>query len=293
MFVPLLWIKEAMVGLFRNFWWNIAAFVLTFVCLVGFSMSFVAGNNAEHFSKIINEKLTIQMDIKDGAVNYSEIKEELLSDSRVKEVQFVSKDEAYKMMEKEMGEASSILEIFEENIFLAQFIIHLYEPENIEAVAKEIENKPYAENVLYGKEYAETLLAFTSKFKKVGLYVTIGSGMFVVFLVMLAIKMNIEQRKDEIKIKQLIGSGMMTIKMPFVLEALFLMGTASIVTYFVFIYLYEQAELYFQNKLSNNDFEILSSVVVKEELMLPLFGLALALGLFGSLISTNRKLKRI
>lgn len=293
MFVPLLWIKEALVGLFRNFWWNVSAFVLTFICLIGFSLSYVAGDNAEHLSSVINEKLTIQVDVKDNVTNYSEIQVSLLSDERVEKVEFISKDEAYQIMSKEMGEDSAVLEIFEENIFPAQFIVHLHSPEQVEAVAEVIEGQDFAGKVLFGKEYAETLLSFTDRFKTAGLYVTIGSALFVIFVVMLAIKMNIEQRKDEIKIKQLIGAGMLTIKMPFILETMILMVAASTAAYFGFVYVYEQAETYFREKLANQDLQLLDVVIVQEELLLPLFGLALILGFLGSVLSTNRKLKRL
>lgn len=293
MFVPLLWVKEAFVGLFRNFWWNLAAFVLTFVCLMGFSLSFIAGNNAEHVSNVINEKLTIQVDIKEEVTNYSELRKDILADSRVEAVEFISKEETHEMMVKEMGEDAAVLEIFDGNIFLAQFVVHLYEPAQVESVAKMLEKKDYANKVLYGKEYAKTLLSFTSKFETAGMYVTIASGLTVIFLVMLAIKMNIEQRKDEIKIKQLIGSSMLTIKAPFILEALLLMGAASTATYYAFIYLYERIESYVQQKFVNEDLQLLSSVIVREDLIIPLFGLALALGFLGSLLSTTRKLKRI
>lgn len=294
MFIFLLWFKEAFLGLVKNFWWNSVAFLMSLVCLLAFSLAFVSGNTAEYFSTKLNERLEIQVDIAEGYTVYNDYKNALLENSEVSEITFISKTEAEQRMIEEMGEDSTVLEIFNgENIFPAQFIVKVHDAKDIEVVAKKIEKLNFADNVLYGKEYIDTLLNITSKVKKAGYYVTIGGAVFVIFLVMWVIRMNIEQRKEEIGIKQLIGSSFFTIRMPFVLEALLLMGAASTATYYIFSSLYKEFVTYINQELPMSSLALIDISLVQDNLMAPLFGLALLLGLFGSVFATNRHLKRV
>lgn len=291
MFVPLLWIKEALMGLFRNFWWNAVAFIMSFVCLVAFVISFSAGTNAEYFSTLLNERLEVQIDVKEEVSEYSLINERISNDQRVESITFVSKDEAMKKMKEEMGEDSTVLEIFEENIFPAQFIVKMKNAEDIESFAAELEKEAFTDRVIYGKTYIERLLNFTDKFKQGGFYITAIGSVFVIFLVMFIIRMNVEQRKDEIRIKQLFGSSTLTVRMPFVIEALFVMLLASISTYYSFGYLYGELGEFLQREIPY--ISIIELIEMKENIVYPLFGLALGLGFFGSVLASNKHLKRI
>jgi cell division transport system permease protein len=294
MFVSLLWFKEAFVGLYRNIWWNAVAFLMSLVCLLAFSMAFVAGHTADYFSSKLNERLEIQVNIKDKFTNYDEIKNKLLQDERVNEVTFVSKDEAQKQMIKEMGKDATVLQIFNgQNIFPAEFIVKVKDANKIQSVSQDIQKMQFADKVLYGKEYIDKLLSITSKVKTFGYYATIGGSIFVVFLVMWVIRMNIEQRKKEISIKQLIGSGNFTIRMPFVLEAIMLMAVSSLATFYLFTNLYKQFTTYLNRELPISNLALIDVHTVQHSLMMPLFLLALALGIFGSVFATSKHLKRI
>lgn len=290
MYVWLLWIKEAFVGLFRNFWWNSIAFGLSLVCLIAFLFSYSAGKNAEHFSTLLNERMEIQVDLKENVVNYEEIEKVLLSDTRVKEVNFVSKEEAIEIVRTEMGSDADVLDLFEENIFPARFIVSLNNVEEIALLANDIEKMGISERVLYGEQFLDRLLQITDNIKKLGFLATIIGSIFTIFLVMVAIRMNIEQRREEIRIKKLIGSGSLTIRMPFVLEALFLMMIASLSSFFLFSYLYIRIEEFISSQIPY--LTMLDDKIMLETLTLPLFGLALTIGFFGSFISTNRNVKK-
>jgi len=292
MFVFLLWIKEAFTGIIRNFWWNSVAVLMSLICLLFFSISYISGNTAEHFSERLNQRLEIQVDISDNNTNYGEIKEEVLEDNRISNIEFVSKDDAQRNMIKEMGKDSDVLKIFNgENIFPAQFIIKVKNPEDIESVANNLSKSPYFEKVLYGKEYIDKLLQITGKLKKVGYYITIAGAVFVVLLVVWVIRMNIEQRKDEISIKQLIGASSMTIRMPFLIESLLLMWISSIAAYYIFLKLYTTFISYVTNELPMSSLTFLDVSTVQSQVTLPLFGLAGVIGLLGSIVATTKHLK--
>lgn len=292
MFVFLLWFKEAAKGVLRNFWWNTVAFSLSLICLFAFAVFYSAGDNAEYFSEQLNDKLEITVNVNENVTNYSEIKERLSSDERVSQVEFVSKEQAQTKMETEMGEDTQVLEIFDgKTIMPAQFIVKLHNAEEIETLAKDIQNRIYSDRVLYGKEYIDTLLDVSAKFKEYGLYASLLGALFVITIVMFVIRMNIEQRKEEIKIKGLIGSSMFTIRMPFILEAIALMGASSVAVYFLFSNLYQKLNVFILEQLPM--VEILSLAEMQESLLIPLFGTAAILGIFGSVFATNKHLKRV
>lgn len=292
MFVFLLWIKEAFTGIMRNFWWNSVAVLMALICLLFFAISYISGNTAEQFSERLNQRLEIQVDIAGNNTEYSEIKKEILKDNRISSIEFISKDDAQRNMIKEMGKDSDVLKIFNgENIFPAQFVIKVKNPEDIESVANNLSKSSYFEKVLYGKEYIDKLLKITSKIKKVGYYVTIAGAIFVVLLVVWVIRMNIEQRKDEISIKQLIGASSITIRMPFLIESLLLMWISSLAAYYIFSKLYTTFISYITKELPMSSLTFLDISTVQSQIFLPLFGLAGIIGLLGSVVATTKHLK--
>ncbi len=292
MFVILLWIKEAIVGLGRNIWWNAVAITLSFICLLFFSIAYISGNTAEQFSKQINQKLEIQLDIADENTNYSEIQEQLRKDERISDITFISKEEAQKKMIKEMGKDADILKIFNgENIFPAQFIVKVKNPNDIEKVANDLNKNTSFTKVLYGKEYVDKLLQITEKVKSIGYYVTVIGAVFVVLLIFWIIRMNIEQRKEEIAIKKLIGAGSLTIKMPFLIESMSIMGISSLITYFVFVKGYNEFLTRINDGLPFSANSFFSIGEVQQLISLPLFGVAFIIGLIASILATTKHLR--
>lgn len=289
----ILWIKEAFIGFFRNLGWNIAALFLSVFCLLGFCVSFIAGENADHLAKILGDKVEIQVDILETVevLEHQSIMKKIETLSEVKEVTYISKEDMYEKVRVEMGEDADILEVLDANPFTARMIVKMDKPEQVELVAKEIESWNITSNIQFGEGYVERLLSITVAISKVGYLVTIIVGLATIYIVSSVIKFNIDQRKAEIKVKQLTGTGMFTIRFPFILEAMMITGLSSIIVYATFYFGYE--------KLMDNIREtvpympILEANIIIDSVSSWLFILAIAIGVIGSLLSTTRNLEKI
>lgn len=291
--LSLLWVREAFVGFFRNFGWNIAALFLAIFCLLGFSVSFVAGENAKFFAEELGDKLEIQVELAEN-VEKSEhvgIKERMLGLSQVKEVRYVSEEETFEKVKVDMGDDADILEVLDTNPFPAKFIIKLHEPDQVENVVQQVETWGISTNIQYGEGYIERLLNITEMISKVGYLITAIVALATIYIVSSVIKFNVDQRKEEIKIKQLTGTGMFTIRFPFVLEAMMITGISSIIVYASFYFGYESAMDYLKEMIPY--IPIVDPAYIVDSIMRWLLALALSIGLIGSLMSTSRNLKKI
>jgi len=280
--IVMLWLGDTLKGLIRNFWGNITAVLLTIACLTLFSLSFVAGLNAKNFANVLNDKIEISVDLKSSVTDYQKTKRQLAEIYEVAEVRYVSKDEAFKTMEKDMGDNAEVLHALGENPFPARFIVKVKDPKNIEDVVKKIEKMDIADKMQYGKEYVQDLIAFTKTVQKVGYLVTIAAAIFTIYIVANVMKYNIDKRKDELRIKRLTGAGMLTIRLPFILEALILTACSSLIVYQLFSWGYGKIEMMIRKTIMYAP--LLSKVDVLHELFYPLIGITLAIGFIGSII---------
>ncbi|QST03075.1 hypothetical protein IMZ31_21235 (plasmid) [Pontibacillus sp. ALD_SL1] len=287
-----LWVKEAFIGFFRNLGWNVSAIMISSVCMIFFLSSYVAGENASHFSKELGEKVEIRVDlltdISDG--EHAKIQKELEANSKVKSVTYVSKDEAYNKVRDQMGEDASVLDVLDTNPFPARFIIRLHNPEEVAVFANYVEGLGVAETVQYGEGYVEKMLTGTKVLSQIGYYFTAAFTLLALYIVGSVIKMNITQRKGEISIKKLTGSGMFTVRFPFVLEALIITGVASVLSYYFFVFAYEYAVKLLGDFIPY--IQLIELGTVTETLVYLLAGLSLLIGVLGSVTSTKQLLQK-
>lgn len=289
----LLWIREAFIGFFRNLGWNIAALFLSVFCLLGFSVSFVAGENAKFFAQQLGEKVEIQLDLLETVEEgqHATIIERIETLPQVKEISYISKEETYEKVQQDMGEDADILEVLDENPFSARLVIKLHTPDQVEQVASEIGTWDIASNIQYGEGYVEKLLSITDTVSKIGYLVTAIVALATVYIVSSVIKFNIDQRKQEIKVKQLTGTGIFTIRLPFLLEALIITGLSSLVVYSAFYFGYELVVQQITHMVPY--IPMIEPSYIVEGVSKWLFILAFGIGIVGSLLSTSRNLEKI
>lgn len=291
MYVFILWFKEAFQGLIKNFFWNIVVVFLSFLSLSAFIVTVISSSNLNSLTNNLNERLEIQVNIKEDYKDYNKYKYEIESLPYVREVTFVSADEALERFKKEVGEDYSVLEIFDgSNPLNAEFIVKVTDTNYIENVAKNIENMSFASEIFYGKEYIERILDVTKYINKISLIVTNIATFFVLVILFFTIKMNIEKRKEEMRIKYLIGSSFLTVRMPFFIETLFLTGFGGVASYYFVKWLYDKMLEFVGNGLPYFDlveFELLDTNILKS-LIIYIF----ALSLFANLLISNKKINK-
>lgn len=288
-----LWVKEAVIGFFRNFGWNVAALFLSIFCLLGFAVSFVAGESAEHLASELSKKVEVSVDLLSSIPKseHKSIVDKIQDLPEVSEIRYVSEEEAYQKVKEGMGKDADILEVLDENPFTARVIIKMQEPKDVEKVAHEIESWGVSEYVQYGEGYVEKILSVANTISKVGYIVTVVVGLATIYIVSSVIKFNINQRKDEIRVKQLTGTGIFTIRIPFLLEALMITLLSSLIVYGVFYFGY--GDVVETIKTTAPYIPMIEADTVIQGITKWIFVLAGGIGIVGSLLSTSRNLEKI
>ena len=159
----------------------------------------------------------------------SDLQSKLALDLRVKDVNFVSKEEALAIYKDATIDNPLLAELVNPSIFPASLEFSLTNLSFAEEVIGEIEKNPVVEQVAFtaslgGKTNVKDTV---SKLRAITTYVRIGGGVFAgillgtSFLVLVVIfSMRMATRRDEIEILDLIGATRKFIRKPIVIEAL-------------------------------------------------------------------------
>jgi cell division transport system permease protein len=152
----------------------------------------------------------------------------------VEAIVFISKDEAMKEFEKELGEDQSILESLEVNPLPASFSVTLKEGHkdqaHVQAFAERAAAMAGVEEVNYGKDFLERF----SLIARVFLYVDVVLGFIVilssVFIISNTVRLTILSRQKSIEILKLVGATNRFITTPFIIEGACQGGLASLIS---------------------------------------------------------------
>lgn len=228
----------------------------------------------------------------------------LTADTRIKDVKYVSKEEALDLYKKATSDNPLLAELVSPAIFPASLEFSVTDLKLAENVISEVKAEGVVAEVGFTANIGgeKSLSDVVSRLKSVSTYVRIGGIVFVAilavssFLVLLIIiSMRMTTRKGEIEILSLIGATPSFIRSPIVIEAVIysLIGTFSGWTLALILWLYVSPSVisYFgqipvipKEPLS---FFFLFAVILAVELLA-----GVVISLTGSLLAVSRSLKK-
>lgn len=235
--------------------------------------------------------------------NIASLQKKLETDSRVKDIRYVSKEQALSIYREATSNNPLLSELVSPKVFPASLEFSVAQLSFAEELIKEVEKQDAVEQVVFtaslgGQNELGNVIA---NLKRVTNYVRIGGSVILGFLLtsslivlLVIIGMRIASRRDEIETLQLMGATAGFIRTPFIFEGIFYAVIGSILGWItaVILILYSMPSLiaYF------GDIPVLPRDTLE---LLKLFGmilgaqivLALTLGTIGSLVSLRRYLK--
>jgi len=236
-------LKMAIVSFKRNGWLSVAATLIMGLTIFIISIFFILFYIFNSSIQIINEKMDISIYLKDK-IEMSEVellKTRLSGDSNVKEVKYISKEEALKIYREKNKDREKLLEAFseKENPLPASLEIKVYNPSKIDSLISILEEdtyKPIISKVSYheNKEIIKKLTSITSYVLKIGITLMVVFILIAILIVFNTIRMAIYARRDEIQIMQLVGATAWFIRGPFIIEAMFYGLIATVINFFIF-----------------------------------------------------------
>lgn len=283
---------EAMVSLRRNAWLAVASAgtVAIALLILGAALLIVLNTNsvATHLESQVEISVIVKKDLAQDQV--AELGNRLRGLAGVKDVDFVSKEQALQKIKENFSDRRGVLEAIKgQNPLPDVFRVKMQKPEQVKPAAREIETMFGVDKVKYGQGVVEKLFAITNWVRLAGSIIIGLLSLAAVFLIYTTIRLTVFARRKEINIMKYLGATNWFIKLPFVLEGLVIgllgAGVAVAILYFAYASLLETVSLSLPTLPLTRDWRQL--VLVFEGLL----GAGVLLGVSGSFIAVRRYLQ--
>jgi len=254
-------------GLFLLFYYNVQDFVQTMRESVQFSIYLKEESSRGEGS----EKSKLQ--------SIKTIEADLKNDTRITSFIYISKEEALETFNTTFQD-SALLERLGENPFPASFEVKVkpshQELEKMQVIIDHFKGMTEIEEVRYGSEWLNNLLTFLKFLKAVGLGIGAFLALTVTSNIANTIRLHFYNRREEIETMKLIGATHGFIKIPFVLEGIFMGGVSGVFS-LLFLFLgFEYSKDYLHS--------IVGAMGLNQGLQFLPVDILIGLTLFGSLL---------
>ncbi|MDQ8734000.1 permease-like cell division protein FtsX [Paenibacillus sp. LHD-38] len=295
-------LREGAKNIIRNGWMSFASMSSIFISLFILGIFLLLALNVNHMAAQIESQVQIRvfLQLNVDKAKITELQNKIGNLTEVRKVTFVSKAEGLELLRKNLGEDNKdLLDGYEneKNPLPDSFTVEVYEPQTIDAAAKQIEAINKADELIpiakvkYGQGTVETLFKITNAVRYIGIVVVVGLSVTAMFLISNTIKMTIIARRREIGIMKLVGATNSFIRWPFFIEGALIGIISSVITTIAVLLSYSQLVKITQMELS---LMMIKLVTLQESGLLTaalLIGLGTIIGVWGSTISIRKYLK--
>lgn len=290
------YIRDAGKSVIRNFSLSLASISCIAITLVVVAFSLVLSYNVENFTETIRKDVTMVIFLNKNAnkSDYSRIESLIRQTGNVEKLTFKSKQESAEETAKGNEVFETIVDSWtdETNPLLDSFELKVKDVDSIKETADYIENIDMVSSVNYGEEIVDQLITIFDVVNKISIGAVVALVVVTAFLITNTIKLAIYARKREIEIMRLVGASNISIKVPFVIEGLFLGFLGSIVPVIITIWGYTSLYDFFEGKLFGSSLVRLiepTPFVYLASLLLVIIGILV--GMFGSWQAVKKYLK--
>ncbi|QTA92936.1 cell division protein FtsX [Desulfonema magnum] len=218
--------KRAIQDILANRFLNtvtIISIALSVLIIGAFALFFINANAVINFwTKGIRIMAYLEPDIPDEKI--SEIKQKIQRTEGVRDVRFISKEDALELLRIQMKEQASLIDNLNENPLPNAFEIHgrtvIRNWEKFEALAQQIQSLPSVAEVEYGQKWLGKFINIFNLFRLTGYAMSCLFFMATVFFVANTIRLVLYSRHEEIEIMRLVGASESFIKDPFYIQSL-------------------------------------------------------------------------
>lgn len=294
--------RESLQNFRRNWVMSLGAVITIYLSLLLVGLSIATGIIVNDIVESVEEKVTIQIFVKDGAAteDVQALQAALSADSLVASVSYTTKEEALENFKEQMSETPEIFEQIEENPLPASLDIELNDPREVSLMVERIKanelfllvaDRPDSpeDSLKYGQQIVDKLFAFTRVVRIIEVVFVAMLAVVSLIFINNTIRLAIYARRKEIGIMRLVGASNWFIRTPFLMEGVIqaLLGAALAIGSIVAI----QAALIprLRETLPFMAVDLAGGTLVQLSLTLLLSGILI--GLVGSGLALRRYLK--
>ena len=248
-------IRDSIKSVFRNFSLSLASISCITITLIVVAVSIVLSYSVEKFTKLIEKDVTIVafIDNEKTDEDIKNIEKEILALDNITKSNVKFRDKMD--ISNEMMDSSDVFKGImqdwtkEESPIQNTYQIKVDDIEHIGNTAKELEKIEGITSVKYGAGMVEQMVNIFDTVRKICIIIVVALIVVTAFLIANTIKITIFSRKKEIEIMRLVGASNTNIKIPFIMEGLFLGILGSILPVVVTILGYTKIYEHFNGRL--------------------------------------------
>ncbi|MFJ7970472.1 permease-like cell division protein FtsX [Psychrobacillus sp. NPDC096389] len=284
--------RDSLKSISRNGWMTFASVsaVTVTLLLVGVFVMIMMNLNkiADDLERDVEIKVIVELTADETAI--TTLEKEIKNTSGVAEVQYSPKEEELNKLMLDFGEDLRLFE--QQNPLHNVFYAKAANPQETEQVAKRIESLDNTFEVKYGEGKIERLFSFLNTSRNVGLVLILALLFTAMFLISNTIRITIVARRRDIEIMKLVGATNWFIRIPFILEGMWLGLLGAIIPITLVTTLYYNIHKVVAPKLAQgNLFELLdfSPFIYQVNALILLMGVLI--GVWGSFMSVRKFLR--
>lgn len=282
-------------SILRNLSLSLASIICTSITLILVSVAIIISANVNEFTKEIEQEITMVVFVDRNATQeeIDNLQLTLKDVENVEEVTYKSKEEIKQEMMQESEAFETIMSKWtdETNPLQAEYVIKVSDVRLMSEVKESISGIEKVDNVNYGEDMVEQIVSVFDIVEKVSVAIILALIVVTIFLICNTIKLTIFSRKSEIEIMRLVGTSNTVIKLPFVIEGLFLGILGSIIPIIATIYAYVIANDKLGGYFITNLIKMINPFPFVIYLSLTLLLIGIVVGMFGSYRSVRKYLK--
>ena len=292
--------RDAIHGVFRNFSLSLASISCITITLIVVAVSLVLSANVENFSNSIRKDVTVVMFLRGDTTNADseKILNELKTIENIEEDSIVFKSKMESANELKEGDDAFATTVDswtdETNPLLDSYMFKVKDIEKIDETVSDVKNLPFSKdkinNINYGEDIVHKLVVVFKAIEKICIGAVVALILVTAFLIANTIKLAIYSRKREIEIMRLVGASNISIKVPFIIEGLFIGIFGSIIPILIVVFGYTTLFDFFGGELFTLA-TLVDPVPFVYMISLLLLGIGVAVGMLGSYQAVRKYLK--
>ncbi len=279
----------------KNKTMSAASITSVIAALLVIAIFFIIVLNVDYAASKLESQIEMMVYLQDNLSEtiVSSMASEIKTIDGVKEVQFISKDQALKDLNQKWGDNAYMLEGLEgDNPLPDSFKVTLIDPYKANMVSMSISSISNIERVVYGKDELEKLLNITYILRVASLAIIAVLVFISIFIISNTIKLTVYARRKEIGIMKYVGATDWFVRGPFIVEGMLLGIIGSFITTVLVGIVYYYISNFMKNLMIGMlTLNLMPFMDVMSSLALLLLVVGFVIGIIGSFLSVRKFLK--
>lgn len=246
-------VGDAFRSLKRNRTISLASIITVLITFVVLGVFLLMAQNANLAIGGIESKIELQVYLNDDIklIDQREIQVKLEEQPGVSDVQYESKEQAYKKFEETTKENKGMLQGYtlDKNPFPASYIVKIDDADEIENITETVQGLSGVESVENQQDLVKKISSIVSGLRVVGVILFTILIAVSIFLIMNTTKLTVYSRRREVSIMKFVGATDWFIRWPFIIEGMVIGMAGAVLSALVIFGLYKALFGYLVTKM--------------------------------------------